>query len=90
MTAPPKPAATAMLVGVLQKPIDGLPSSPPSQNLKFEREDWSLFRTVEGLQQRAGRKPRGMTRVGRTLPWNIANAATAARGCADDVPHMRQ
>jgi hypothetical protein len=22
--------------------------------LKFEREDWSLFRTVEGLQQRAG------------------------------------
>jgi hypothetical protein len=23
-------------------------------NLKFEREDWSLFRTVEGLQQRAG------------------------------------
>ena len=24
------------------------------QNLKFERADWSLFRTVEGLQQRAG------------------------------------
>jgi hypothetical protein len=31
-----------------------LASSPPSQNLKFEREDWSLFRTVEGLQQKAG------------------------------------
>jgi hypothetical protein len=29
-------------------------SSPPAQNLKFEREDWSLFRTIEGLQQRAG------------------------------------
>ena len=29
-------------------------SLPPSGNLKFEREDWSLFRTVEGLQQRAG------------------------------------
>jgi hypothetical protein len=24
------------------------------QNLKFEREDWTLFRTVEGLQQKAG------------------------------------
>ena len=29
-------------------------SSPAPQNLKFEREDWSLFRTIEGLQQRAG------------------------------------
>jgi hypothetical protein len=24
------------------------------ENLQFERQDWSLFRTVEGLQQRAG------------------------------------
>jgi hypothetical protein len=31
----------------------GRPKST-SQNLKFEREDWSLFRTVEGLQQKAG------------------------------------
>ena len=38
----------------LQKPIDRLASSPASPNLKFEREDWSLFRTIEGLQQRAG------------------------------------
>jgi hypothetical protein len=37
-----------------QKPSAVLASSPPSQNLKFEREDWSLFRTVEGLQQKAG------------------------------------
>jgi hypothetical protein len=31
-------------------------SQPPqdSQNLKFEREDWTSFRTVEGLQQKAG------------------------------------
>jgi hypothetical protein len=29
-------------------------SSPAPQNLQFERQDWSLFRTVEGLQQRAG------------------------------------
>jgi hypothetical protein len=31
-----------------------LASSPDLQNLKFERADWSLFRTVEGLQQKAG------------------------------------
>ena len=24
------------------------------QNLKFERADWTSFRTVEGLQQKAG------------------------------------
>src|SRR5262249_4528626 len=29
-------------------------SLPDPQNLKFEREDWSLFRTVDGLQQKAG------------------------------------
>jgi hypothetical protein len=37
-----------------QKSPAALTSSPPSENLKFEREDWSLFRTVEGLQQKAG------------------------------------
>jgi Topoisomerase 6 subunit A/Spo11, Toprim domain len=37
-----------------QKSDPELPSSPPVQNLKFEREDWALFRTIEGLQQRAG------------------------------------
>ena len=37
-----------------KNPIDGLASSPAPKNLKFEREDWSLFRTVEGLQQKAG------------------------------------
>jgi hypothetical protein len=37
-----------------QKSPAALASSPPVQNLKFEREDWSLFRTIEGLQQRAG------------------------------------
>jgi hypothetical protein len=29
-------------------------SSSAPQNLQFERQNWSLFRTVEGLQQRAG------------------------------------
>ena len=28
-------------------------ASSPVQNLKFEREDWALFCTVEGLQQKA-------------------------------------
>jgi hypothetical protein len=31
-----------------------LPSQKPVQNLKFERADWTSFRTVEGLQQKAG------------------------------------
>jgi hypothetical protein len=37
-----------------QKSSSGLASSPAPENFKFEREDWSLFRTVEGLQQKAG------------------------------------
>ena len=31
-----------------------LPAAPELQNPTFEREDWTLFRTVEGLQQKAG------------------------------------
>jgi Histidine kinase-, DNA gyrase B-, and HSP90-like ATPase len=38
----------------IQKSALASASSPPPQILKFQREDWSLFRTVEGLQQRAG------------------------------------
>jgi hypothetical protein len=38
----------------IQIPAARLASSPALQNLKFERADWSLFRSVEGLQQRAG------------------------------------
>ena len=29
-------------------------SQPATENLKFERADWTSFRTVEGLQQKAG------------------------------------
>jgi Histidine kinase-, DNA gyrase B-, and HSP90-like ATPase len=29
-------------------------SSPSAQNLKFEREDWVLFRVIDGLTQKAG------------------------------------
>ena len=37
-----------------QNPDGGSASQPPPQNLKFERADWTSFRTVEGLQQKAG------------------------------------
>jgi hypothetical protein len=37
-----------------QKSAGALASLPAPQILKFQREDWSLFRTLEGLQQRAG------------------------------------
>jgi hypothetical protein len=37
-----------------QKSTPALTWSPAPQNLKFEREDWALFRTIEGLQQKAG------------------------------------
>src|SRR4051812_29831839 len=32
----------------------GSATQPATQNLKFERADWTTFRTVEGLQQKAG------------------------------------
>ena len=38
----------------LQNLEPALASSPPSPILKFERADWALFRTIEGLQQKAG------------------------------------
>ena len=37
-----------------KKPSGGLASQTPTQFLKFERADWTSFRTVEGLQQKAG------------------------------------
>ena len=37
-----------------KNPTPALPSLNAPQNLKFEREDWTAFRTVEGLQQKAG------------------------------------
>jgi hypothetical protein len=37
-----------------QNPDGVLTSSDAPQNLKFERADWTSFRTVEGLQQKAG------------------------------------
>ena len=38
----------------LQTSDAGLAGLPARPNLQFVRADWSLFRTVEGLQQKAG------------------------------------
>jgi hypothetical protein len=46
--------ARVRIANKVQKSTGALASSLPVQNLKFQREDWSLFRTIEGLQQRAG------------------------------------
>jgi hypothetical protein len=58
---PNSKAAAASAAGLVvtgradfQKSSPELASSPASENFKFEREDWTLFRTVEGLQQKAG------------------------------------
>jgi hypothetical protein len=37
-----------------QNPAANLASLPAAPNLKFERQDWTSFRTVEGLMQKAG------------------------------------
>jgi Topoisomerase 6 subunit A/Spo11, Toprim domain len=68
-----------------QESAAGLASSPPAQNLKFEREDWSLFRTVEGLQQRAGvRKERLRRLVLKELADNgLDNGANVQIGTLD-------
>jgi hypothetical protein len=43
------------MTDILQKSTGDLAiSSKGPQNLKFEHEDWTVFRTIEGLQQKAG------------------------------------
>ena len=37
-----------------QNPTADSASLPAAPNLKFEREDWTSFRTIEGLMQKAG------------------------------------
>jgi Topoisomerase 6 subunit A/Spo11, Toprim domain/Histidine kinase-, DNA gyrase B-, and HSP90-like ATPase len=41
-------------VSLLENPSAGLASQDAPQILEFQREDWWLFRTLDGLQQRAG------------------------------------
>jgi hypothetical protein len=42
------------MTGDFQNPTADLASLPAAPNLKFEREDWTSFRTIEGLMQKAG------------------------------------
>jgi len=46
-----------------QNPTAALATLPAAPNLKFEREDWTSFRTVEGLQQKAGVAKDVLTRL---------------------------
>src|SRR5262249_4365173 len=46
--------SAAVRASNFQNSAADLARSEAPQNLKFEREDWALFRTVEGLQQKAG------------------------------------
>jgi hypothetical protein len=41
-------------VSEFENPEADLTSSADAQNLKFERADWTSFRSIEGLQQKAG------------------------------------
>jgi hypothetical protein len=59
----------------LQNPKPRL--QPDAPNLKFERQDWTSFRTVEGLQQKAGVPA---TRLRRLVLKELADNALDAGG----------
>src|SRR5215470_12775541 len=54
MTQNPTSTTSAQARRDFQKSAGDLPGLGAPQNLKFERTDWTLFRTVEGLEQKAG------------------------------------
>ena len=64
-----------------ENPTAGLAiSSPASRILKFEREDWTSFRAVEGLQQKAGVPKALLPRlVLKELADNALDAGAEAR-----------
>ena len=63
-----------------QNPKDALSSLPTPQNLKFEREDWTAFRTIEGLQQKAGvAKPKLARLVLKELTDNALDTGATAK-----------
>ena len=60
-----------------QKLQADLASSESAQNLNFTRADWTSFRTVEGLQQKAGVAQNRLRRlVLKELTDNALDAAT--------------
>ena len=57
-----------------------LPALETAKILKFEREDWSLFRTLEGLQQKAGVPKAKLARlVLKELTDNALDESTEVR-----------
>jgi hypothetical protein len=62
---------------------------PAPQNLKFEREDWTVFRTVEGLQQKTGGAQDNLTRlVLKELadnPWTPKGPPTSRSHTSSDA-----
>ena len=73
----------ARFVTEFQNPRGVSPSLADAQNLKFERADWTAFRTIEGLQQKAG-VAKGLLRrlVLKELTDNALDTETARRGSA--------
>jgi hypothetical protein len=51
------------MTGNFQNSNSELASLPTVPNLKFEREDWTSFRTIEGLTQKAGVAKNKLTRL---------------------------
>jgi hypothetical protein len=51
--------ARAAMTDILQNSASSLADQEAPQNLKFEREDWSLFRTIEGSRERHSFRHRG-------------------------------
>ena len=67
-------------MGKFQKSKADLSSSEAAQNFKFERADWTSFRTVEGLQQKAGVAQGRLRRlVLKELTDNALDTGTAVR-----------
>jgi hypothetical protein len=75
---------------ILQKSTGELTRSSVPQNLKFEREDWTAFRTVEGLQQKAGVPAKRLRRlVLKELADNgLDSGAHVSVGTLDDVDYF--
>ena len=61
----------------LQTSDAGLAGLPARPNLQFVRADWSLFRTVEGLQQKAGVAKIKISRLVLELADNALDAGAA-------------
>jgi hypothetical protein len=56
-------------------------SSDSAENFKYEREDWTLFRTLDGLTQKAGVSRDELARLAmKELVDNALDAGTADVG----------